>query len=671
MIDYSLHFNRNIVDGVCTPSTWGLQNCNSLLSYKTGEGMNSLFNTILMMDEDLVQINCLDLRVLGSSVVHYLVESGCTQFVSASEYYFNNKTKNGVLTNIESKPANIYNYLRNQGLIDNGKEVLKNYSFFETCIGEQGQWYYINLYIGIKGKNYKEITFMDVSKIFVDSDFKDLKEKLLGEEYKEDLSELAMLKQNVEIISKSVKILRKEGLNKCTASACALDSFKKMLTKKWGKGAFNRLFPNLSEEEIEFAYSAYKGGICYVNPIYKSKEIVYNELYEEDGKALWNDIGDGNNLIGVVFDVNAMYTYVMKNKPLPFGKPFRITNEYTFNTLIESQYGEYDLGGFGIEETKNFCYIKRFRCCFQVKEDGIPFLQLRNADLHSKANRELKIELPANEQLTCSYIPVEMTMTDEDYVLFTQNYVVWNCSFEEAYIYECITGVFDEYVDKWHGMKVKGKKEGIKVKEKLGKIMDNGLSGKFGTKPTIKGKIPYIKDGKLEYKYTARVENKTVYMPVSAFITAYARKTLLGYIEKYRELFREEYKDGFKCKGEYIYDPFMYCDTDSMHVLIMQDFLEKLIKEKKLPIDEYELGSLKIENEIYRARYIRTKTYLLQTDSEGKLKVVCSGLSSTSHKGIDFDTFRDDYVFKGKKKVIVQGIGGMVEEYQDFKIRGV
>lgn len=659
MKEYCAKLNIRTVDGVSTPSTWGLQSIDKLLSYRAGKGLESLFNTIYDRLEDKVQINVLDLRIQGPSILHYLFSIGATQFINPSEYYFSSNNTNYGKT--ESRPVNYRNYFINNGLVS-GIYATQDFTYFDASIGDLGQYYNFKVFIGKKDREYKEITIMDISKVLINTTYKKLKEEFLNENYIEELEEMQKLRQDIETISRSVKLLREWGLKESTAAGCALSDFKKRLDLQLGqKNSFDILFPKLEQEEVKFCYSGYRGGFCYLNPDYASKEVRIEEVGDTViTETIWKDIGGKGKLCGAVLDFNAMYTSVMKSELLPIGKPKKIIKHYDFLRALDYQYDEFT-------GKKRFIYIKRFICNIKLKQGGLPFIQLKNIELNQGYNFETEVQLPPNEHIVESGCPIEITLTDVDEQLLYDNYDVWDYDFVEAYLFECSDGIFDDYIDKWYGLKVQGKKEKNTIKKEIGKIMDNALSGKFGAKPLTKWKIPYIKNGVIQYRYTKVEENKTVYMPMSVFITSYARQKLFNFIRNYEVEFKKYCKE-LKYKDK-IVSPFIYSDTDSAHIVCNENILQEL-KEIGV-IDEFELGKLKVENLIYKARYIRNKTYLQEVDNKGTLKVVCSGLPVEAQDNVNFDNFTDDFVFKGKKKVYAQGIGGMVEVYQDFKIRGL
>lgn len=153
-------------------------------------------------------------------------------------------------------------------------------------------------------------------------------------------------------------------------------------------------------------------GFTYLNPIYKEK-----------------DVGSG-----CVLDVNSLYPSVMHETLLPFGEPVFFEGKY-------EQDSAYDL------------YIQMFTCCFRVKKDKIPTIQLKK-----------HLSFLPNEYVEYSGIdPVCLTLTNIDLQLFLEHYdiigeITWNCGWK----FKGAKGFFNDYIDKWVEVKNKATIEGNK-----------------------------------------------------------------------------------------------------------------------------------------------------------------------------------------------------------------
>jgi len=84
---------------------------------------------------------------------------------------------------------------------------------------------------------------------------------------------------------------------------------------------------------------------------------------------------------GIVFDVNSLYPSQMYTRELPYGEPIPYQGEYE-------------------EDESHPLYIQHIRCEFQLKEDRIPMIQVKN-DLRFKATEYLK---SSNGELVDLYV---------------------------------------------------------------------------------------------------------------------------------------------------------------------------------------------------------------------------------------------------------------------------
>lgn len=190
--------------------------------------------------------------------------------------------------------------------VEDKKEIESN--TFTTLISDMGQFYSLTLYFKKGNKQTEKVTFYDSLKIIpfsVDEtakafgleisklkiDYK--KERPIGHELTKE--EIEYIKNDVQIMSKALKILFDEELDKMTRASSALKDYKTTIKKS----QFNRYFPELDVELDTELRKSYKGGFTYLNPIYKEK-----------------DVGEGE-----VLDVNSLYPSVMYENVLPFGNP--------------------------------------------------------------------------------------------------------------------------------------------------------------------------------------------------------------------------------------------------------------------------------------------------------------------------------------------------------------
>ena len=226
-----------------------------------------------------------------------------------------NKRYNYVLYfhNLKFDGEYIFNYL-----LKNGYELITDKKYrrdktFTCLISGMGQFYSIEIFFTVGNHRVNKVTIYDSLKILnmsvevIAKQF-DLPIRKLEIDYKEfrevghilTQQEVDYIRNDVEIMSRALKIMFDLGLTKMTIGSNALHNYKSMIDN------FNRYYPELPLELDTDMRKSYKGGFTYLSPLYKEKEV---------GK-------------GIVLDVNSLYPSVMKNCYLPFGQPIYFSGKY-------------------------------------------------------------------------------------------------------------------------------------------------------------------------------------------------------------------------------------------------------------------------------------------------------------------------------------------------------
>ena len=497
-------------------------------------------------------------------------------------------------------------------LMKNGYEYVekneKRDKTFTTLISDMGLFYSIEVFFEVKGKNVKKVTFIDSLKIInqtVESMPKtfNIEEKKLEIDYSFPRevghiltkTEEEYVKNDVLIVAKALKYLFDMGLTKMTAGSNALSEYKQVITFN----KFRHLYKPLNYQIDKDIRKSYKGGFTYLNPLYKDKEV-------ESGEVL---------------DVNSLYPSVMYNEILPFGEPFYFEGKY--------------------EEDKVYpLYIQRLTCSFRVKKGKIPTIQIKGS------------RFVDNEYLTDSGIePVALTLTNIDLDLFFEQYDVWDLEYHSGWKFKGIRGLFSKYIDKWISVKNESTISGNKGMRQVAKIMLNSLYGKFATSLDVQSKIPYLDGDIVKYKLTPKSEKKGVYLPMGAFITAYARNKTIRTSQAIKDYSIEKYGVDMYC----------YSDTDSIHTTLP-------IEELKLfcEIDPVKLGAWAHEDHFTRAKFIRQKTYLEEID--GEIKITCAGLPQRCYDQVTWDNFKEGLKVDGKL-TFSHVKGGVILKETEFTIK--
>lgn len=536
-----------------------------------------------------------------------------------------------------------------QWLLNNDYKYIKNESeradkTFTTVISSKGLWYEIEVFFKVKKKGVNKVTFRDSLKLIPLSVEEIAKEFRLpirkgnidysahdflpeGTDLTEE--EKDYLIKDVQIVEHALSFFFENGLTKMTIGACALADFKNMI----GERNFKTFFPTpFYDAEVR---QAYRGGVTYLNPKFKNKDIKENM---------------------VILDRNSMFPSTMAGcdgEILPYGTPIPFKGKYEHDDL--------------------YClYVQTIRCSFELKPNKIPTVYIKgDYYLHGGSSYLTSSD---EEELV-------LTMTNVDLELFFEQYNVYNVEYIGGWKFKGIKAekIFGDYVKKWTTIKVKSKIEGNWGMYLIAKLFLNSLYGKFASATTIQNREPYMgKDGKVHFKLSDAEDKDGVYIAMAAFITSYARAHIISKAQKIQ--------DDYKAKKSKI--QFVYMDTDSLHC-ISPDFS----LPEGLEIDDTKLGAWDYEASAVRSKFIRQKCYIEKQiiskekyieamcddstiksqyeENEGKYyftKITIAGMPSSCYEHVTFDNFKINASFPGKLTHRT-AMGGVVLENIDFTIK--
>lgn len=530
----------------------------------------------------------------------------CSLINESSSFYFHNLKFDGEF---------IIHYLLTHGFVHVNEKKL-GVNQFSTIISDLNVFYCIK----VKFKEEVIISFFDslkllnfsveeVAKAFnlsikkLEIDYKAKREK--GHKITDEEKEY--LKHDVMIMSLALEKMFEMKITKMTIASNAMSFFKDTISKK----RFDEWFkPPLYDKDLR---QAYKGGFTYLNDIYRGKEVKE----------------------GIVLDVNSLYPSVMYYSPMPYGEGIYFDGKYTPDKL-------YNL------------YIQNITCQFRIKKGMIPTIQIKN-----------NLSFVPTEYLSSSNgESINLTLTNVDLKLFLEHYDIYDISYNWGWKYKSSTKIFKRYIDYWNELKVKATKEGNKPLRTIAKLMLNSLYGKFAASPEGRSKIPYLDNNIVKYKLSELEERTAYYLPISIFITSWARdKTIRS--------------------AQAVYHRFIYADTDSLH-------LEGTDIPENLLISDTELGKWKIESTFKRGKYLRQKCYIedvvTPVDEIEKFKkenpeclhlvskdsiinIVCAGMPKGCYKNVTWENFDYGSVFDGKLGV-KHTDGGIVLVDTTFTIKG-
>ena len=530
----------------------------------------------------------------------------CSLINESSSFYFHNLKFDGEF---------IIHYLLTHGFVHVNEKKL-GVNQFSTIISDLNVFYCIK----VKFKEEVIISFFDslkllnfsveeVAKAFnlsikkLEIDYKAKREK--GHKITDEEKEY--LKHDVMIMSLALEKMFEMKITRMTIASNAMNFFKDTISKKRFEEWFK---PPLYDKDLR---QAYKGGFTYLNEIYRGKEVKE----------------------GIVLDVNSLYPSVMYYSPMPYGEGIYFEGKYVHDKL-------YNL------------YIQNITCQFRIKKDMIPTIQIKN-----------NLSFVPTEYLSSSNgESINLTLTNVDLKLFLEHYDIYDVSYNWGWKYKSSTKIFKSYIDYWNELKVKATKEGNKPLRTIAKLMLNSLYGKFAASPEGRSKIPYLDNNIVKYKLSELEERTAYYLPISIFITSWARdKTIRS--------------------AQGVYHRFIYADTDSLH-------LEGTDIPENLLISDTELGKWKIESTFKRGKYLRQKCYIedvvTPVDEIEKFKkenpeclhlvskdsiinIVCAGMPKGCYKNVTWENFDYGSVFDGKLGV-KHTDGGIVLVDTTFTIKG-
>lgn len=573
---YACDFETTVYEGQTSTEVWS----SALVELNTEDvhiwtSINDFFDFLFSTNCDNI---CYfhNLKFDGTFIISYLDKIGFTQAI----HQFSEKITDCEMMSLTDMPNNSYTYL----------------------ISNMGQWYKID----VKYKN-KIIEFRDSLKLLPFS------LKVLGDSFKTQHRKTSIeytgyreafgtiteqereyIANDVLVLKEALEVMRKQGNTKVTIGSNCLDEFKHIT----GKNTYEDMFPDLSEIQLDediygasnvdiYVRKSYRGGWCYV----------------VDGKegTIFKD--------GCTADVNSLYPSMMHSQSgnkFPYGKP-----QFWTGSLPDEWY---------IDNPNTFYFI-RVRCTFIIKENMLPFVQVKRHPLY-RSNECLKSSIP--HDAFGEYLPVDddgnmidprvtITFTETEYKLFKEHYDIYDLEELDGCWFMAKQGIFDKYIDKYKEIKMNS----TGAIRQIAKLYLNNLYGKFSTSRNSSWKRIVFEDGVIKYLTVIEYNKKILYIPIGSAITSYARNFTIRAAQK-------NYY-GVHSKG------FIYADTDSIHCDIPKEQI------KGIKIDDREFCCWKIESEWNEGIFARQKTYIehiVKEDGEEVdepyYSIKCAGMSEKS-----------------------------------------
>lgn len=460
---------------------------------------------------------------------------------------------------------------------------------FKYSISNLGQWYTITIRYKkhlIQLRDSLKLLPFSVRKIGKDFDTKHKKLEMDYEGYRFSgcfisPEEREYIANDVLVVKEALEMMFNEGHKSLTIGTCCMNEYK-MKDFPYPLDMWKHIFPDLSKIQLpkdddgmfpygaatvdEYIRKAYKGGWCY---LVKGKE---RQIYKD----------------GITADVNSLYPSMMHSMSgnyYPVGTP-TFTNDADY---IERHIPTWSL-------KNEWYYFVRIRCRFYLKKGMLPTIQIKDNPLYDPTEWLVTSDVYDNTYGHYSKFvsfgssafenKVELTLTKTDFILFLEHYDIRDLEFLDISVFSTEIGLFDKYIDKY----AKIKQTSTGAKRQQAKLFLNNLYGKFATSDDSSFKFAYMKrDESVGYFECESHEKNTIYIPIGAAITSYARNFTIRAAQKN---FHGINKPGF-----------IYADTDSIHCDIPADQLQGI------EVHETAFCCWALEASWDEAYFVRQKTY--------------------------------------------------------------
>ena len=478
-------------------------------------------------------------------------------------------------------------------------------SSFKYSISDKGMWYTIVIKVGnyfIEIRDSLKLLPFSLKRIgeSFGTKHKKLEMEYTGFRYAGcDITpeEKEYIINDVLVIKEALEIMQEQGHNNLTIGSCCLAEYKRTVKKSMNPNVddYDVMFPDVYDIALQddnyptigdWVRSSYRGGWCY---LVKGKE----------NKKYYN---------GVTADVNSLYPSMMHSQSgnkYPIGKP-----KYWKGNFIHAD-----------AQRDNRFYFVRVKTRFYLKKDKLPFIQIKSS-FHYKGTEMLEtsdILNTSDGKYYTHYIDsdgnkhdtrVELTLTMMDYELLKEQYELVDFEIIDGCWFYAITGLFDDYIDKYAEIKKRSKG----AERELAKLFLNNLYGKMASSTDSSFKFAYVKDDKsLGFMPVQENNKKAGYIPVGSAITSYARNFTIRAAQK-----------NYHGKDQH---GFIYADTDSIHCDLPAE------EVTGIKVHDKDFCCWKLESSWDTAIFTRQKTYIehvthedLQEIEQPYYSIKCAGM---------------------------------------------
>lgn len=313
------------------------------------------------------------------------------------------------------------------------------------------------------------------------------------------------IKNDVRVVAEVLEQMYDDGLREMTIGSDCLKKYKKMINGS-NPFLFRNIFPELDRHEDNLVRKSYKGGWCYVNPLYQGRHL---------------------KQAGTTYDVNSLYPSMMSSNP------YKLPDGREYQNIYPHGKGVYFKGKPSLNE-KYPLFVIHFQAIFKLKPGFLPMIQLKG-----------QFRFRENEYVVDSEGIQELWLTSVDYGLFIKHYDVIKIIYIDGYMYRGHAGFFDRYIDYFMEQKINGKGA---VRQEA-KLYLNNLYGKFAQRVEIGNKEPYLDEDIVKFHRVQGDDRKPVYVPVGSFITAYSRRFTISHAQANIDIFCYADTDSIHCVG--------------------------------------------------------------------------------------------------------------------------
>ena len=328
-----------------------------------------------------------------------------------------------------------------------------------------------------------------------------------------------------------------------------------------GMDRWSQLFPPLKYDLYKQLCHSYFGGI---------------NISEHRGEVISGDITHEDRV--------SMYPSVMwgtEGEELPYGMPIYIGEQVPPDDVL---------------------YITRQRIKLQIKDNRIAWFMFKSGLDYAIEGMEFGTQVHATQEWH------ELTLTSVDLYNLSLDYDVEIDPMykTETWIFKSEVGILRPYIDKW----IKVKKEAPKgsAEREHAKRMLNAAYGRFALIQESE-LIELVEDDEtqdLEWLSRLTVSSNDAYLPMAAFVTAYARLRLMDRVR-------------------------MVCDTYGADAVIHSDTDSVIYKGKPIGLHGKELGDWDIEAQPLRIFEGGFKRYI-EDLGDHHYKMACAGVPQRSHR---------------------------------------